>query len=205
MRDLSSFPPFPHHEMEASVHGEVGGRSKLRPGGPLGSTGMDYDEAHQPLMPWADSEAALANRGAGQSSRGWQSSRVPGKELPAAEDADAEWWASRVRGDWEGGLAASASAHRGDGESIAEEAPQGGDADQAPALPGHIRRRLSGGEQPVLLRFGGGYARWQEDRARHRAPGKGKGVGGTTGSREARRLCRTFTMVCLRPVDVRRW
>jgi hypothetical protein len=171
----------------------------MRPGGPLGSTGRKYDEGHQPLMPRADSDAASANQGAGQSSRGWQSRRLPGKELPPAADVDAEWCASRVRGDWEGGLAAGASAHRGDGEGIAEEVPVGGAAAHAPALPGHILGQLIGDEQPVLLRFGGGCARWQEDRARHRAPGKGKGVGGTSGSREARRLCRTFTMVCLKP------
>jgi hypothetical protein len=36
-----------HHAMEASVHGEVGGRSELRPGGPLGSTGRKDDEGHR--------------------------------------------------------------------------------------------------------------------------------------------------------------
>jgi hypothetical protein len=55
--------------------------------------------------------------------------------------ADAELWASRVRGDWEGGLPGRECVQRGDGGRSAEEAQEGGAAGSAPALPGHIAHR----------------------------------------------------------------
>jgi hypothetical protein len=185
--------------MEASVHGEVGGRSELRPGGPLGSTGRKDDEGHQPLGQMDARETAPDDLGGGQSSRGWLSRRVPRLELAAAEDAGAGSWAGQVRGDWTGEPTDGAGAMAIGGASRAEEEVLGGAEATPPALPDFIKEQLRGDEQPLQLRFGSGYARWQEDRARHRAPGKGRGVGGTAGSRESRRLCRTFTMVCLKP------